>query len=375
MQLKAKTLNHLFLGSLLSLYLVACDGARDEPAAVSIASLPMETASEALAQLHAACPKLTNRGRFDGVCAALEQGLPDDPQAFLETHFTAQRLSPPKQTDGRFTGYFVPELKASREKAPGFETPIYGRPADLVDVPLSFFIAEEVLRQSPNLPRVLSGKVKEGMILPYASRAQIEAEPLTKADVIAWAADPIELFFLHIQGSGILRFTDGTRENIGYGGSNGRAYTAIGRLLIARGEVAREDMSLQAIDTWLRAHPDDAAALMQANERFTFFSPMGDRGPIGTLETPLIAEQSIAVDPSETPLGSLVFVDVPLPDGTQLTRFMLAADTGSAILGPGRGDIFFGSGPQAKAQAGKMNASGSFIMLLPKVPYPQKAVS
>lgn len=265
-----------------------------------------------------------------------------------------------KAVGGFFTGYFEPQIDASRTRAAGYDTPIYAVPEDLVMVDLGAF-------RDDLKGRRIAGRVRSGRLKPFEDRAAIETGGLERAPIIAWARDPVELFFLHIQGSGVLRFPGGESARIGYAGQNGHIYTAIGRPLIERGEIAREDMSLEAIAAWLRSHPGEAAALMQQNRSYVFFEDRGVDGPFGSLGTALPPRAAIAVDPLATPLGALVFVDVPLPTQSQpLRALLLAADTGGAIRGLGRGDIFFGRGAQARAAASALKSDGTFIRFLPK---------
>ncbi|MEO0411025.1 MAG: MltA domain-containing protein [Pseudomonadota bacterium] len=284
-----------------------------------------------------------------------------DPARFLSTYFKAQEVVKGRKPGGFFTGYFEPEINASRARQPGYDTPIYGRPDSLVMVNLGQF-------RDDLKGRRIAGTVANGRLTPFEDRAAIEGGALDKrAPVIAWAQDPIDLFFLHIQGSGVLRLVGGGETRIGYAAQNGHAYRAIGRDLIASGAVAPDDMSLDAIDTWLRAHPNEAAALMQRNQSYVFFTDRGEEGPLGSLGTVLPARAAIAVDANEVPLGSLVFVDLTLPhDESRFAQLLLAADTGGAIGGLGRGDIFFGQGERAKAAASALKTPGRFVIFTPK---------
>lgn len=309
--------------------------------------------------MDACAPLVARDQRFARACAdgALAR---QDPKQFLSTYFVAETVLKGKQPGGFFTGYFEPKIIASRAPRPGFETPIYALPDDLVMVDLGQF-------RDDLKGRRIAGRVANGRLAPFEDRSAIETQGLESAAVIAWAKDPVELFFLHIQGSGVLSFPDGAETRIGYAGQNGHIYTAIGRPLIARGEIAAEDMSLEAIANWLRAHPDQAASLMQQNRSYVFFKDRGADGPFGSLGTALPARAAVAVDPLATPLGALVFVEVPLDGQAQpFQALLLAADTGGAIRGLGRGDIFFGGGPAARAAASGLKSPGRFICFLPK---------
>jgi membrane-bound lytic murein transglycosylase A len=277
------------------------------------------------------------------VCAA-----PDTPD-FFERNFTPYAIA----GDGLFTGYYEPEIAASRTRHGPYQTPIYGLPSDLVRADLGAFI-----------PRLkgehISGRVEAGRLVPYADRAAIDAGGVT-APVLFWAADPIAFFFLQIQGSGRIVLDDGSKSRIAYAGENGRPYTAIGRTLIAQGALKREDVSLQSIRAWLLAHPGKARGVMQTNESYVFFREDEARGAGGTALTPL---GSAAVDLRLHPLGVPLFAAADGPDPVH--ALLIAQDTGGAIRGPARADIFFGAGPQAEARAGAMKAPGRLYVLLPK---------
>lgn len=334
--------------------------ARLQPASIPALNLSAKTITPGITAFINACDRLVARDRrFTPACQDRSLAL-QDPLRFLTKHFVAETVLKGKQPGGFFTGYFEPNIIASRAQTPGFETPIYGLPDDLVMVDLGKF--REDLKG-----RRIAGRVTNGRLTPFEDRSRIETQGLESAEVIAWAKDPVELFFLHIQGSGVLSFPDGTATRIGYAGQNGHIYTAIGRPLIARGEIAAEDMSLEAIANWLRMHPDDAASLMQQNRSYVFFKDRGADGPFGSLGTALPARGALAVDPLATPLGALVFVDVPLPgEADPFQALLLAADTGGAIRGLGRGDIFFGRGPKARSAASALKSPGRFIRFLPK---------
>ncbi|MEM9877867.1 MAG: murein transglycosylase A [Pseudomonadota bacterium] len=360
MGLKAKTLNRArFASFLCAIALAACVSAPTrEP--VNIAQLKLLNLSAGIEAFLRACDALVARDpRFGAPCA--DPGLARTaPSLFLERYFDAQRIVTRKSPSGFFTGYFEPEIAASRIPQPGYQTPIYGRPADLISVDLGLF--------RPDLQgRRISGRNQNGRLRPYPERAEIETAGLEAAPVIAWAKDPIELFFLHIQGSGILAFEDGSRTRIGYAGQNGHIYTAIGKPLIESGAIAPEEISLEAIAAWLRQHPQEAATLMRQNRSYVFFADRDQDGPFGTLGTALTPRAALAVDPRHTPLGALVYVDVPIAsEDERFAGLVLAADTGGAIAGLGRGDIFFGRGAKARAAASGLKASGQFIQFLPK---------
>ncbi|HWA69887.1 MAG TPA: murein transglycosylase A [Rhizomicrobium sp.] len=277
-----------------------------------------------------------------GVCA--------DPQGadFFEKHFTPYRIA----GEGLFTGYYEPQIAASRSRHDQYQTPIYGPPPDLVRADLGQFI--------PKLKgEHISGRVQGAALVPYPDRAAIDAGGVA-APLLFWAADPIAFFFLQIQGSGRLVLDDGSRARIAYAGENGRPYTAIGRTLIAQGELSRENVSLQSIRAWLLAHPDKARTVMQTNPSYVFFREAEGAGAGGTSLTPL---GSMAVDLRLHPLGAPFFVAADGPDPVH--ALLVAQDTGGAIRGPARADIFFGAGDEAERRAGALKAPGALYVLLP----------
>ncbi len=264
------------------------------------------------------------------------------------------------------TGYYQPELPARRTRTERFRYPLYRIPDDLVDADLSRWAP-------PDSGRVIEGRVQDGKLVPYYSRADIDAGALDgRGDEIAWLDDPVEAFFLHVQGSALLHFDDGVQMQVSYAGSNGRPYTSLGRVLIEQGKMERDTVSLQTLKDYLRGHPAEQAQLMAANERYIFFRPV-ITGPIGSIGVPLTAGRSIAADASLYPRGGLALVrvlprDVPQGASTQpiLSRFVLIQDAGAAVTGPGRIDVFLGAGATAEAVAGDMRNPGEFYLILPQ---------
>lgn len=263
---------------------------------------------------------------------------------------------------GLFTGYYEADLQASERRGTRYRHPIYARPADLITVRPADF-------DKKRPPGRLSGRVQGNRLVPYYTRSQIETGVLRgKADILLWADDPVDLFFLHIQGSGRVRLPDGTTRRLGFAATNGQPYTAIGRVLIKDGHVPREKISMQSIRRWLANHPAQAQAVMNRNKRYVFFRELRGPGPIGSLGVPLSAGRSLAIDASLVPLGAPVWVSTKDPIKTRQPwrRLMMAQDTGAAIKGPVRGDIFFGYGKQAARHAGAMNQRGTMFVLLPR---------
>ena len=300
-----------------------------------------------------------------GACAM----IPDDvtaAHAFFEAAFTPYRLETPLGREGLFTGYYEAELRGAREKTDVCNVPLYKRPDDLVMVELGEF--RDHLKGERIAGRVVSGKLK-----PYEDRAAIEDGALEgKGLEIAWVDDATAAFFLHIQGSGRVKLEDGSEIRVGYDGQNGHVYHAIGRELIARGELTPETTNLQSIRDWLKAHPEEAPALRQKNPSYIFFRVLEGDGPLGAQGAALTPTRSLAVDPRFVPYGAPVFLDVPHPvfPERRIQRLMIAQDTGGAIRGPVRGDFFWGSGAAAEEAAGYMKSRGPMWLLLPKAVTP-----
>jgi membrane-bound lytic murein transglycosylase A len=208
----------------------------------------------------------------------------------------------------------------------------------------------------------IAGRVDKGNLVPYSSRAEIEQGALSGRGLeLAWAADTIETFFLQIQGSGRVRLADGGELRVGYDGQNGHPYVALGRVLIDRGLLPREQVTMQSIKAYLRAHPDEAAALMRENPSYVFFRELSGDGPVGAQGVALTPGRSLAVDRAFVPLGAPVWLVAE-----DIARLLVAQDTGGAIRGPVRGDLFWGHGAEAEARAGAMKARGRAWLLLPR---------
>mgnify|MGYP002277714155 CR=1 FL=1 len=304
-------------------------------------------------------------------------------RVFFESHFTpveirdrraplpdgpARRHGPRIETSGLFTGYFEPSYPASPMPTADFSAPVYRRPDDLIDVDLGAF--------RPKLAgQRIAGRIEGNKLVPYADHGEINGGALAgKVQPLAWMR-PNDLFFLQIQGSGRLDFNDGSPPlRIGYAGQNGRAYTAIGRTMVDRDIMRLEDVSMQSIREWLD-HADEAAAreMREQNASYVFFTELDmpedpALGPLGAQGAPLTAGRSLAVDRRYHTLGAPVFVDIepvsahgPKP----IRRLMIAQDTGGAIKGPVRGDVFWGAGDEAGAVAGEMKAAGRLYVLVP----------
>lgn len=284
-------------------------------------------------------------------------------RAFFEHYFVPWLATDRGNPDGLFTGYYEAELKGSWTRTARHIYPIYARPKDLIDVDLGAFRADLKGRR-------LAGRLRGNKLVPYADRATIEGGALAgKGLELLWVDSATDAFFLHVQGSGRVRMTDGSVVRLGFAGRNGHSYTSIGRVMIERGLIAREKMSMRAIRDWVSAHPRAGMALLAENDSFIFFSVLKRRagGPVGAQGIPLTAGRSLAVDRRFVPLGVPVWLETtdPIRLGAPLRRLMVAQDTGGAIKGPVRGDYFWGFGKEAATAAGAMSQRGRAYLLLP----------
>jgi membrane-bound lytic murein transglycosylase A len=260
------------------------------------------------------------------------------------------------------TGFYQPELSASRKRTERFRYPVYRTPDDLVEVDLR--------ETCPDCPgRTVLGRMRNGQLEKYYTRAEIEAGVLAgRGQELAWLDDPVEAYFLHVQGSALLRLEDGVQLQISYSGSNGYPYTSIGRVLIEQGKLSREALSLQSLKSYLRAHPEEQAAIFAANQRYVFFRGVVT-GPIGSCNIPLTAGRSVAVDPEVYAHGALGFLHIrPRSDALTVqrpySRLVLMQDAGSAVSGASRLDVYWGSGEIAEQVAGDMRNPGELHVFL-----------
>jgi len=325
------------------------------------------------------CPSLSRRDTgplaapraWQRLCAALNN-FDGPPRAFIEAQFNVWAVGGKDHEPGLFTGYYEPELRGSRSAGGPYQTPLYARPDDLVEWEQSSFLADAGLGSDVAVRR-LAGRVENGELKPYYTRAEIESGVLAGRGLeLLWVDHPVDAFFLQIQGSGRIVLEDGTTVRVGYDGQNGRPYRAIGRDLEAQGVIAQDAVSMQTIRAWLAAHPDQARETMNRNPSFVFFREIteltADQGPLGAAGIPLIAGRSLAVDPRYWPYGLPLWLDTTLAGGENrpYQRLMIAGDTGGAIKGPVRGDIFFGGGADAARLAGPMKQPGKLYILVPK---------
>jgi membrane-bound lytic murein transglycosylase A len=320
--------------------------------------LKQDEAERALAAFRISCPAVRTRTDSSGLtqpadwqplCAQAATLEPAYAPGFFYYAFDWVKVG-----DGRAfaTGYYEPEIEGSRTPQPGY-TPIYRLPTDLVRC---------------TKPDGTSGRGRadpSGMCVLYFTRAEIEDGALAGRGLeLAWAKDPVDLFFLEIQGSGRIRLDDGSVMRIGYAGQNGREYVAIGRLLRERGILPPGGATMQAIKDWIRANPEQGRALMRENLSYIFFKELTGPGPLGALNVPVTPRTTVAADPNYVPLGAPIYLS--RADRREVDGLWVAQDTGGAIKGPNRFDTFWGAGPEAVATAGGMSATGEALILIPK---------
>lgn len=288
-------------------------------------------------------------------------------RTFFESRFRPFRLRPEDGSRGFVTGYYEPDLVVAKSRDARFRYPIYRRPDDLVEI-------DETNRPRDMDPYFAFGRRDAGGIREYPDRREIELGALERRGLeIAFAESRTDLFFVHIQGAARLCHLDGRRSRITYAGKTGHRFTPIGRILVERGEIAREAVTMATIREWLAAHPGQLDELLWQNRSFIFFReiPFGDAalGPVAAAKVPLSAGRSLAVDRLIHTFGTPIYVHAPTltlhDDGAPFARLMLAQDTGSAIVGAARGDIFMGSGAMAGAIAGQVKHPADFFVFLP----------
>ncbi|MFO7543448.1 MAG: MltA domain-containing protein [Thiobacillus sp.] len=335
----------------------------------AVPSWQSDALSEAWGALLQSCSTLGKRVEWQAVCAeAASMAAPDDAtvRAYFERAFQPyQATAEDGSVEGLVTGYYGPLLKGDRVRTARARFPLYAPPGDLITVDLASLYPE-----LKNLR--LRGKLVGNKLVPYPARTEIEAAASGNGFLgkpIAWADDPVELFFLQIQGSGRIELPDGSHLRVGYADHNGHPYQSIGKLLVERGELKLEQASMQGIKRWGEKNPDKLPELLASNPSFVFFRELpGDlTGPLGALGVPLTAGRSIAVDPRFIPLGAPVFLATTQPNSPQpLNKLMMAQDTGGAIKGGVRADFFWGFGNAAGELAGRMKQRGRMWVLLPK---------
>jgi membrane-bound lytic murein transglycosylase A len=332
----------------------------------------------ALAAFRKSCTEILADGRAFGrevryggkradwlaVCESAAQAK--SARQFFEEKFTALKVADPVRPEGLFTGYYEPEAEGSRTPGNGYDVPVYRKPDDLV----SFDAATEK-RLGLKYGRMLNGKPAG-----YLTRREIEEGALQGRGLeIVWLKSWVDAFFIHVQGSGRIRFEDGSSMRLAYGAKSGQPYTAIGGVLVERGVLTRESMSMQSLRKWMKDNPGEARQLMWENKSFVFFREVEVDDPAlgapGAQQVPLTPLRSLAIDRSLWVFGTPIWLDAKVPSGPggamrDFRHLMVAQDTGTAIKGHVRGDVYWGWGEQAASVAGQMKSPGAMIVLLPK---------
>lgn len=293
-------------------------------------------------------------GIWHDICEAASDVSPEKPQEvrqFFEEHFLPYKCrNHEKEEEGLYTGYYESELRGSLKPSDQYPYPLYKRPSDLVKKDNQY------------------GRKTLFSFEPHHDRTAIDKGALKGKNLeLLWVDSDVDAFFLHVQGSGRVRLSDGRHIRVGYDGANGHPYTSIGKILIEKGEVSKEDMSMQAIRKWIQENPYKGKKLMQENASYVFFKLLEDQGAIGAQGIPVSTGRSLAVDKKYIPYGVPIWLDATHPDNkVNVQRLVVAQDTGGAIKGPLRGDVFWGFSPLAAKIAGHMKAKGRKHLLLPK---------
>jgi len=309
--------------------------------------------------------KLKKRSGWKKVCDQIMASSfeEDSFREFLKSKFKAYQIRYRGNDEGLFTGYYEPTLDGSLKRSRGYNTPIYPKPNDLIHVNIGEW------KDSPNSSRII-GRVVGQKLKPYFSRSDISKGALDGEIIpILWLKSEIDAFFLHIQGSGRVVLPNGEIYRLGYAGKNGRKYYPIGRYLVENGAISKENISMQSIKKWLKENPGQKRDVMNMNPSYIFFRRLeGKGGPVGAQGVVLTSGRSLAVDRNYSKLGAPVWLSANFRDeeGKKIQRLMVAQDTGGAIKGPIRGDVFWGSGKTAERLAGIMKAKGSMYVFYPK---------
>jgi len=302
-----------------------------------------------------------------GVCkkaADIKPQKPGEARAFFEHNFSPIRISPLGTPDGFLTGYYEPIVEGKRESSEGFDFPLYRKPANLLPGG----------RMAISVAAAGKKKARKRKLVAFHDRAAIDDGVLAGRDLeICWLKDPIEAFFVHIQGSVRVRLDDGRMLRLNYQAANGHPYYAVGRWLIEQGIVPKDEMSMDRIREWMERNPEKGKELRRKNKSYVFFRETGlahNDEPVGAQGISLTPGRSIAVDRKLHTYGTPFFISAELPIQTEqpttpFRRLMIAQDTGGAIIGPARADLYFGAGDEAASIAGRIRHSGKFVMLLP----------
>lgn len=317
--------------------------------------------------LLASCGKIGEQPRWRAVCreaSKIHHPTDEQARAFFQTHFTPHpMIGEDGGSDGLITGYYEPLLHGSLKPDGRYRYPIYAPPDDLLTIDLGTVY--------PSLAgRGLRGRLEGRTVRPYPDRARIEAHPEELAgSELLWVDDPVDLFFLQVQGSGRVLLPGGRTVAVRYADNNGRPYRSIGKRLIEAGAIRRDQVNLFTIRKWLHQHPTEARKLLRYNPRYIFFrlERNAPDNPEGAMGVALSAGRSLAVDKQKIPLGAPIWLETSMPGHPDrpLNRLMVAQDTGGAIHGYNRADVFWGQGDEAEKRAGLMKQQGRMFLLLP----------
>ncbi|AOE85356.1 murein transglycosylase A [Pseudomonas sp. TCU-HL1] len=328
--------------------------------------LPVTGDADLLAGFNAwrsACARLAKDPIWAATCASATQ-VPQDPnaiRAWLKAQLEVYSLRSARNSpQGLITGYYEPVYAGSLERSEQAPIPVYGIPEDMIVVALDSLYPELKGKR-------LRGRLEGRVLKPYDDAATIRSQGV-KAPVLAWLTNPMDLQFLQIQGSGRIQLESGRQLRIGYADQNGHPYRPVGRWLVEQGQLKQEEVSMGAIRDWATANPQRVPELLASNPSFVFFglNPDSNEGPRGSLNVPLTAGYSVAIDRKVIPLGSLLWLSTTRPDGSPVTRPVAAQDTGGAIAGEVRADLFWGTGAEAGELAGNMKQQGQIWLLWPK---------
>lgn len=318
------------------------------------------------------CKARASHPEWSAVCASAQtQSMSDAASArrFFEANFTPYRIlqmqgSQQTADSGLITGYYEPLLHGSRKPSASFPVPLYAPPDDMLTIELGELYPELKGKR-------VRGRVQGRKVVPYFSRAELNGQPSLKGKELVWVTNAVDAFFLEVQGSGRVQLNDGATIRLAYADQNGQPYRSIGRYLVDRGEMTLDQASAQEIRRWVAEHPERKQEVLNANPSVVFFREerIDDpaQGPKGALGVPLTAGRSIAVDPQFVPLGAPVFLATTQPNSdVPLKRLVMAQDTGGAIRGINRADLFWGFGAAAGESAGRMRQQGRMWLLWPR---------
>lgn len=296
---------------------------------------------------------------YQKICGKAAKIAPQDFRRFVEDNFVPYAVTFDGSQTGKFTAYYEPLIHVSYTKDGTYKYPIHAKPTDLIE-----FNPRDFGQSMPS--KRLLGRVEGQKLVPYFSRKDILSGK-GKIQTLLWADSFVDVFVMHIQGPAVAVFPDGSRIRISYADTNGREFKGIGSILLKHGELKPGEASMGNVKKWLLAHPEKALKYMNENQRYVFHQLIGASGPLGAMGLPLTAQRSLAVDKSYVPLGSLLWLETTAPGNRPIRKLVNAQDVGGAIKGAIRGDFYWGSGGDDILElAGKMNAAGSYYILMPK---------